>query len=85
MRSFLAVLAAVGMMACITDPTPGRSPYCQYRGDTIGLAPLLQSDYTITACIWILEVSEQPRCYQNRVKLVSQATTPCVVGTKWVG
>jgi hypothetical protein len=84
MKRFLAVFSSVALVACITDPTPGRSMYCQYRGDTIGLGPLLQPDSTIIACLWVLEIDAQ-RCYTAPVKLLSQATTPCVVGTKWIG
>lgn len=81
MKPILILVAAMGLAACITDPTPGYNPYCVHAGDTTGLGPLLTPDSTVVACIFTLEPFD--KCYQGTVKRFTR--TDCVEGTKWKG
>lgn len=74
---FICTLAAV--TACITDPTPGRSPYCYYPGDTIAYSVVSLGGIAIV-CDWTVQQSLE--CKDTRVeRLYGQAD--CKEGEKW--
>lgn len=79
MRNFLSLFGVVALVACITDPTPGRSPYCYYAGDTIGYEVVSLGGVAIV-CDW--RVQKVDTCKDTRVgRLYGQAD--CVEGEKW--
>lgn len=77
MKPILMLMAALGVAACITDPTPGRSPYCIEVGDTLGVIRRVPAG-TVTECIWIL--ADTRECFEQRVQT---KVTTCAVGDKW--
>lgn len=79
MRPILVLLAACGFAACITDPTPGRSPYCYYAGDTIAYSVVSLGGIAIV-CDWTIQ--KETICHDTRVgRLYGQAD--CTEGEKW--
>jgi hypothetical protein len=79
MKPLLLLVAACAIAACVTDPTPGYSPYCIYPGDTLGVLKRSDAAKTVVIeCIWLLADSEQ--CFTQRVQT---KPTACTVGDQW--
>lgn len=78
MKPMLILIAACGFAACITDPTPGRSAYCAYPGDTVAYSVVSLGGVAIV-CDWTVSAVEA--CGTSVVKRYGQAD--CMEGQKW--
>lgn len=78
MKPILMLIAACGFAACITDPTPGRSSYCSYPGDTVAYS-VVSLGGVVIVCDWTVSTTQE--CGSATVKLYGQAD--CMEGQKW--